>query len=673
MRRPSSLLRPASRLLLVLGLLLSLLPGIALAGPQALAPAQDAAAAEDGAPQVYVSDLLPAADGVGRIITLVLAADGGADWSTNFLNGEPPIVEQGTWSAGESEGALLVSITGSEEEAYDTPIDFAFAADADGTLTAEEWNEALFGSEALVLSPALPQTIALAGRYAAEALPAASSPGRDIVLELGYDRRAQLETDARNGEAPVVELGQWGATPDGDEIFVSFTGRPNAVYEAPIEWTFAVEDDTLTATEWDETIYGSEVLELARMEEEIAGADGVWVSQILPAASSPGQVVLLILYPNNTLQSSTWYLNNELPIIEDGSWADNGDGTVTLTVTGSSERTYETPQELIFDYDGETLTYLSLTLSRLEPVAPSSGPEPVAFYTSGVEPAADSGGIQRSLIFYDDNSVQLVSDFLNGEPPVVEEGSWAENEDASLTVTLTGTEDAAYAEPVVITFSLGDGTLTATEWDENLFGTAGLSFSEQDLDELMLEDEAPVSGEPAIEPAAVLTTTLDGESAAGAPVTTTVPATGTGAATETESVTGSEPTTAGAAADETAALLDLAQPFEAPSGAQAVYVSDVLPAASSPGRLLRLVLFEDGTNQLVTDFLNGEPPVLEIGTWAESTAGEIDVTISGQIASPYVEPIVTTFAQVDDTLVAVQWDEAIYGSEPLTLTLEPGN
>ncbi|MGL4650502.1 MAG: copper resistance protein NlpE N-terminal domain-containing protein, partial [Caldilineaceae bacterium] len=468
------------------------------------------------------------------------------------------------------------------------------------------------------------------------------------------------------------ELGTWSMSDDGVSMVISLTGGPNSVFEAPIEWTFAVEGDTLTATEWDETIYGSDVLVLERTADEtvVGSPDGVWVSSILPAASSPGQVVLLILYADSTLQSSTWYLNNELPIIEDGTWADNGDGTVTLTVTGSTEREYDAPQELVFDFDGETLTYLSLQLTRLEAAESANGPQPLAFYTTEVGPAASSPGLQRSLIFYDDNSVQMVSDYLNGEDPIIEEGSWSENDDGNLTVTLTGTADETYAEPVVIVFELSDGTLTAIEWDEAIFGSAGLAFTEQNLDDLVLEESDPVSGEandlPEANSATTPTTTVE-TAPTSETITATVDRTATEPITETESATGAVP------APDTDALLDAAAPFEAPEGAEAVYASDVLPAASSPGRLVRLVLFVDGTAQEITDFLNGEAPIVELGTWEEIAAGEILVTLTGRpLAEPYAVPIETTFAQTGDTLTAVQWDETIYGSEPLTLTLVEG-
>ncbi len=652
---------PLVRLLLALSLLLGLLPAVALAATHAPTVAQETPAAEAEAPQVFVSELLPAASSPGRLITLTLDPDATATLSSNYLNGEAPIVEVGTWATDES-GALLVSLSGTADVDYDAPVEFTFAQAEDGSLTATSWDESRYGSEGLALAPA--QNLEIAGAYVSDTLPAASSPGREITLELAPDGTAALSTDFLNDEEPIVEIGSWSADAETGEVSVSLTGRADSVYEAPIEWTFAMgEEGGLTATAWDETLFGSEGLSLARAaEEEVGPADGVWVSNILPAASSPGQVVLLILYPDGSLQSSTWYLNNELPIIEEGSWVDGGDGAVTVTITGSTEREYETAQELVFAYDGETLTYLSLVLNRLQEEGASGNAEAVAFYTSDVLPAASSPGLQRSLIFYDDGSVQMVSDYLNGEEPVIELGTWTQNEDDTLRVELTGTAETDYSEPLALTFALADGALTATEWDTSIFGADGLTFAEQSLDDLLLEDEEPLSSEPTADATPVLTTTL--------PATAPEPITVTVTVTEPEAVAPSEATTATTESGDDP--LAGAAPFETPEGAQAVFVSDVLPAASSPGRLLRLVLFADGSLQLISDYLNGEAPILEVGTWEESAAAEVVVTLTGQIASPYAEPRVITFAEADGTLTAVEWDEATYGSEPLSLTLDAG-
>jgi len=97
--------------LLLVGLLLTgLSPMPALAAVPAalpnLSPSQetpDTTPAEEGSEEgaegdtlIYVSDLLPSASGGGRLLTLSLEPDATASLSTNFLNGEPPVVEIGS-------------------------------------------------------------------------------------------------------------------------------------------------------------------------------------------------------------------------------------------------------------------------------------------------------------------------------------------------------------------------------------------------------------------------------------------------------------------------------------------------------------------------------------------------------------------------------------------------
>lgn len=636
---------PFLSLALVFALLVGMLPAVAMASSVApiVAQADDAA----DAPLVYVSDLLPAASGPGRLITLELDVDGTATWSTNFLNGEAPIVETGSWGVAD-DGTVEVSITGNDEGPYDEPVDVVFAEDADGVWSAVEWDEAIFGSEGLLLYPA--QNPELAGLYLSETLPAASSPGREISVELAYDGTATWSTDFLNGEAPIVELGSWSADTEGTEVAVTLTGRADRAYDTPVDWLFAVEDDgSLTAIEWDETTSGSDVLVLFPADDAMAEASspaGVWVSDILPAASSPGQVVLLILYDDGSLQSSTWYLNGEDPIIEVGDWSDNGDGSVTVTVTGTNERTYDAAQELAFDYDGDVLTYLSLTLNRVPAAGSAPAAEPVAIYASDTLPAASSPGREISLVLYDDGSAQMITDFLNGEEPIVELGEWVDNGDDTLTLTLTGREDRTYDEPEVIVFALADGTLTATEWDETTYGAEGLTLTEQDLDAMMDEMMTDEASAEAVDETPVLT------------------------APETPAV--EEPVVEESAVEEPAAgegtALEI-PPFDVPAGAVTVYTSGLQPSASSPGRVSYLVLFDDGSSQMVTDYLNGEEPIIEIGTWEETDGGELVVTLLGPITGLYAEPVVTTYTVSDGTLTALEWDEAIYGAEPPTMTL----
>jgi uncharacterized lipoprotein NlpE involved in copper resistance len=94
-------------------------------------------------------------------------------------------------------------------------------------------------------------------------------------------------------------------------------------------------------------------------------------------------------------------------------------------------------------------------------------------------PAASSPGRAISLTLSADGVVTMTTDYLNNEPPVIEEGVWAANDDGTATVTLTGQPDKPYDIPVVIVFALEGDTLTATEYDQSLYGSEGLTLEKE--------------------------------------------------------------------------------------------------------------------------------------------------------------------------------------------------
>lgn len=93
-----------------------------------------------------------------------------------------------------------------------------------------------------------------------------------------------------------------------------------------------------------------------------------------------------------------------------------------------------------------------------------------------------------------------------------------------------------------------------------------------------------------------------------------------------------------------------------------------LPAASSPGRDVTLTLNADGTVELSTDYLNGEAPIVEIGTWNADADGTASVALTGRAEGlVYEAPVVIVFQLMKGELVAVEYDVSLYGSEGLRL------
>jgi basic membrane protein A len=110
----------------------------------------------------------------------------------------------------------------------------------------------------------------------------------------------------------------------------------------------------------------------------------------------------------------------------------------------------------------------------------------------------------------------------------------------------------------------------------------------------------------------------------------------------------------------------------APAGASQNFsgtYSASMPAASGPGRQVVLTLNADGSAEFSTDFQNGKPPIVEVGTWQDNGDGTAMLTLTGRAdGTPYMTPDVITFGLQGNELRAIAWDQNVYGSEGLSLT-----
>jgi len=107
-----------------------------------------------------------------------------------------------------------------------------------------------------------------------------------------------------------------------------------------------------------------------------------------------------------------------------------------------------------------------------------------------------------------------------------------------------------------------------------------------------------------------------------------------------------------------------------PEGTWGVFGAKV-PAADSPGRLVRLKLTQNGQAELLTDFLNDGPPVVETGTWDYRFTRKVRVTLTGRQDRAYEKPVVMTFAVDDRGLTAVTFDDDVWDDEGLRLVRNP--
>jgi putative lipoprotein len=328
------------------------------------------------------------------------------------------------------------------------------------------------------------------GVYTAS-VPAASSPGQAITLSLTADA-AQLSVDYLNGEAPIVETGIWQDNGDGTAT-VTLSGRADGtLYEAPSIIKFQLENNTLTAVEYDPTLYGSEGLILQKQtqtastlrSEDVAGIYKV----MLPGASSPGLDITLYLNIDNTVRQVSDYLNGDPPIVEVGTWQIEGD-RVVLTLTGQESQPYDQPSSeiLALSNGGVTTiptgegagrwTYLPFDALASGQQQPPYDPIEAGQIISqtgltGIYkaflPAATCCGQDITLSLNFDNTATLKTHYLNNEAAIVETGVWTATNNSAVGVALNGA-----ASPLSLTLSDG---LLVTAPGEAAYGLTGLKL-----------------------------------------------------------------------------------------------------------------------------------------------------------------------------------------------------
>ena len=369
---------------------------------------------------------------------------------------------------------------------------------------------------------------------------------------------------------------------------------------------------------------------------------GYFESGVLPTADTPGLVVGLYLYDEGSAELTSDYLNDEPVIVEVGAWTVNTDSTLTLTITGTPEGDYEAPIALTFQVDedgalvvpgevggafGETGLRLALVEdtdaatdnTATDNTATDNGttdngmtgadelladlPADTIVYQSDLMPAA--AGLQITLLLINDNTAAMVSDYRAEEQVVIEIGEWAEQADGSLLITLVGTMEENYAEPVALAFTpLADDTLALVDEGGVLFGDAGLTLMLISAPTSPAEDGTEGDG------------TEDGGAEDG----------------------GAED---GGAVEEAALTDDNTAAEFAPSGA---YVSEVIDDGSEAGQFLVAVLIPDGTAQISFYYQDGQLPSIEIGTWTAVDATEYALTVTGTPDEAYAQPVTVAFA-----------------------------
>lgn len=263
--------------------------------PEPQAVEAPAAPAEAMLPEQFVgvyAALLPAADSPGREITIELAADGSAVVTSDYLNNQPPIVETGAWS-GDASGAVSVALTAQDGQPYFEPNVFALALEGEELVVSDEAGQV--------------------ARFARAAAVAAEPVAVDVPTVA----------------APAVVM--------GDKITTTET---------------LTTSGGMTATMI--TVTQSVTVTTPGAAGEAAASLGNTYLALLPAASGGGtRLIALTLFDDGAAQLATEFANEDAPLVELGSWVDNGDDTFTLTLTGRPDGDYDAPVVVTFQRDGE--------------------------------------------------------------------------------------------------------------------------------------------------------------------------------------------------------------------------------------------------------------------------------------------------------------------------------
>ena len=85
----------------------------------------------------------------------------------------------------------------------------------------------------------------------------------------------------------------------------------------------------------------------------------------------------------------------------------------------------------------------------------------------------------------------------------------------------------------------------------------------------------------------------------------------------------------------------------------------VLPSATTDGRRVTLTLNDDNTASLTNDYMDGQTPVRESGTW-DSTEDTVAVILTETGGEPREQEVKITFQLFEDRLFVMDFEPADY-------------
>ena len=340
-------------------------------------------------------------------------------------------------------------------------------------------------------------------------------------------------------------------------------------------------------------------------------------------------------------------------------------------------------------------------------LAQETAGEPVGIYVATV-PAADDMEAQVTIYLMNDGAAVVTTATEDGAEPGVEFGAWELADDDTLMLTIIGSQEEEYPEPIAVELAIDEDTLTATG---EAFGPDGVTFyliqDEQELaafaDDVAqagiggvyATDAMPQAEGPTVVALVYLMEDGSAQLVANYFGALMLPLVETGAWTAnpdgTVTLTLSEKVTIGADGPALTALDKPAQstyqvgpdgelmaegeltfypvaavaPEVTGADEKVVFIQVVPATAESPEFLYQVVLAANGGGGLASG-PRGEEPQIQLGYW-EGDGDTIVLTLLGTEAERYEEPIEFVFTLDGDQLIATVWDAERYGEEPLVL------
>jgi heat shock protein HslJ len=187
-------------------------------------------------------------------------------------------------------------------------------------------------------------------------LPAASTPGRTLILQLNVDatHSATLTHDYKNNKPVIVQSGTWEDRNLTGLVIVTLPQKDGVLTAKPEVLTFIYEDNKLSLTGYDATVWGAEGLTLSRSDLALE-SEWAWVeTETKDAKITPeGTLPFILKLAGNGKVNVQGDCNTLM-----GAYHLDADAKMTVSILASTRKACQGSQEQQFMTDiNKTASY----------------------------------------------------------------------------------------------------------------------------------------------------------------------------------------------------------------------------------------------------------------------------------------------------------------------------